>query len=273
MKSISVIGCGWFGFPLSSELVQSGMRVVGTKRSSASFHSLTEKGIEPVELDLSKLINLEFESYQHLAEKFQTDYLLINIPPRVRSGNQRYLDELNCLIKLLDMEKYEKVIFISSTGVYPHLDKVMTESDASARANGNELLFNAERLFTKYRNSIILRFSGLIGPGRHPGRFFADKNEVAGGDAPVNLVHLDDCVNSVKAVLSAEVRFKIYNLCTAHHPEKAGFYTSAIQSTGGTAPAFLNNAPVKKQVDGSLITRETGFTYVYSDLNEALKFC
>ena len=273
MKSISIIGCGWFGFPLASSLVQSGMRVIGTKRSSDSFLPLLESGIEPVELDLSKVINQELESYQHLRTTFNTDYILINIPPRVRSGNQRYLEELNCLVNLLDLHNYERVIFVSSTGVYPSLDKMMTEADATAKENGNELLFNAEQLFSTFDNAVVLRFSGLIGPQRHPGRFFANKAEVAGGDAPVNLVHLDDCINAVKAILNSDVQSNVYNLCIPHHPLKAEFYTKAILNMGRVAPTFLDNAAVKKQIDGSLISKETGFRYAFDDLYEALKFC
>ena len=273
MKSISIIGCGWFGLPLAYELVKSGMQVIGTKRSTDSFPALIENDVTPIELDLSKLINQQPESNQKLSEDFNTDYLLINVPPRTRSGNSHYLEELVCLKRLLNIEKYQKVIFVSTTGVYPNLSKVMTEGDASSQNNGSELLYQAEQLFSQFSNTIILRFSGLIGPQRHPGRFFANRAEVAGGDAPVNLVHLNDCINAVKALLTSEHTSKIYNLSIPHHPSKAEFYSTAIKSMGRVAPSFLANAAVKKQIDGSLITKDIEFEYLYPDLYEAIKFC
>ena len=39
-----------------------------------------------------------------------------------------------------------------------------------------------------------VRFAGLIGPARPPGRFLAGRTDLAGGERPVNLVQQIDCL-------------------------------------------------------------------------------
>ena len=272
MKSILIIGCGWFGLPLATELTNNEMRVIGTKRSVDAFHTLIDNNITPVELDLAKVIHQEH--YGTLSnEYFNTDYLLVNIPPRTRSGNEFYIEELECLTRLLDITFYKKVIFISSTGVYPNIEKTMIETDVTDIEHGNEILFNAEKIFVKYDNAVILRFAGLIGPSRHPGRFFSTENDVTGGNMPVNLVHLSDCINAVQALLNADKSSRVYNLCIPHHPTKQEFYSQAASDINRIAPSFSFSSAAKKQIDGSLITKETAFKYAYRDLYEAMQHC
>ncbi len=271
LKSISIIGCGWFGLPLASSLAQNGLRVIGTKRNSDSFESLISKGIKPVEFDLSTLLNQKAEV--DYSELLKANYLLICIPPRARAGNKLYLEELKYLLSLLNINHYEKIIFISSTGVYPNDNKMMTEECATQENHGNSLLFEAEKLFLRLDNAVIVRFSGLIGPLRHPGRFFSNKAEVDGGSAPVNLVHLTDCINAIKELLNADNTSPIYNLCIPHHPTKSEFYKKVIESLDRKAPMFVSRSALEKRIDGSLITKETNFKYSYNNLYDAVQYC
>ena len=48
----------------------------------------------------------------------------------------------------------------------------------------------------------ILRLAGLVGPGRHPGRFFAGKS-APDGQHGVNLVHLEDVIGAIELLLQA----------------------------------------------------------------------
>ncbi|MBM7072050.1 SDR family NAD(P)-dependent oxidoreductase [Shewanella sp. 202IG2-18] len=273
MKSISIIGCGWFGLPLAEALVDDGFNVVGTKRNSESFSLLESKGITPVALDLSQMLNSSDDYSKNHLNDCATDYLLVNIPPRTRSGNKHYLEELELLLKLIKPLTYKRIIFISTSGVYPDLDRVVDEGDACQLSNGSELLYTAEQLFLKFENACLLRFSGLIGPKRNPGRFFANRDKVDDGNAPVNLVHLDDCIHAVKAVLKADSVSSIYNICSPHHPTKSEFYSEAIKRLGRVPPVFVSNSAIKKQVDGSLITRDIDFTYKFDNLYVAIEHC
>ncbi|MEO9373094.1 hypothetical protein ABI428_35485, partial [Pseudomonas aeruginosa] len=65
----------------------------------------------------------------------------------------------------------------------------------------------------------ILRLAGLVGPGRHPGRFFAGKT-APDGEHGVNLVHLEDVIGAITLLLQAPKGGHIYNICAPAHPAR-----------------------------------------------------
>jgi nucleoside-diphosphate-sugar epimerase len=101
--------------------------------------------------------------------------------------------------------KLQKVIFISSTGVYADLNMEVNElTDPQPDTVSGKILYEAEELFRqqiKFKTTII-RFGGLIGLGREPGRFFAGKKDIPNGLAPVNLIELNDCIGITEAILN-----------------------------------------------------------------------
>jgi len=103
-------------------------------------------------------------------------------------------------------------------------------------------LFTAEDLFRKQTafKTTILRFGGLVGPGRHPGRFFAGKTDIANGQAPVNLIHLQDCIAITLAIIQQNAFGYTFNACSPHHPTRQEFYNNAASHMGLPAPQFVN---------------------------------
>jgi len=105
-----------------------------------------------------------------------------------------------------------------------------------------KILLEAERLLqsqTSFKTT-ILRFGGLVGPGRHPGRFFAGKKDIPNGRAPVNLIHLNDCIGIGLAVIEQNTFGHLFNAVSPAHPQKADFYTNAALQGGLPAPEFLD---------------------------------
>jgi len=113
----------------------------------------------------------------------------------------------------------------------------------------------------------IVRLAGLVGPERHPGRFMANKTQLANGSRGVNLVHLDDVIDALSLLLQAPQGGHLYNLCAPGHPTRAVFYPQMAKQLGLTPPQFLreDNTGSGKLVDGSLICRELGMEYQYPD--------
>lgn len=271
-KSVAVIACGWFGLALAKQLVDEGYRVTGCKRSEADLPALTQAGIEAYPLALDGAA-IDSASVLSSAGLLQTDYLVVNIPPRLKRGNTAYLDELTQLIALTQGWQYQRIIFVSTTGVYPARDACMQEHDAEAESVTAQILLDAEALFHALPNSCVVRFAGLVGPKRHPGRFFAGKTQVAGANVAVNLVHLSDCVSGVATILAAERAAPVYNLCAPEHPTKADFYVAAAIDLGLVPPEFNHEILPSKVIDGSLISRELGFQYQFSNPLQMLAAC
>ncbi len=278
MNKVAIVGCGWFGLPLAKALVSAGIQVAGTKRSPEGCDELSLNGISPFELDLS-LINQQTlaQNCIRLTPLLDAEVLIVNIPPGLRRGENQYLNHIERLHQLIDGRNYKRVIFISTTGVYPSSDQHMHENDAQAYDDKSAVLLKAESYFTAMNNSCIIRFSGLIGPKRHPGKFFAGRQDIAGGNVAVNLVHLDDCIQAIKAILSATEQGKpvasIYNLAAPHHPTRAEFYRAAAIHLGLSAPEFNQQTLPSKTIIGDLICKQLGFNYIHPDPVSMLDAC
>ncbi|MDI5874946.1 SDR family NAD(P)-dependent oxidoreductase [Shewanella xiamenensis] len=275
-KSVAVVGCGWFGFALAKQLVQAGYRVTGAKRQCEDLPALTHAGIEAFQLQLGDDVDVVPDA-QLLQDLFQTDFLVVNIPPRLKHGNTAYLNELKQLIDLTQGWQYQGIVFISTTGVYPSLDKSMTEADAQAESPSAQVLLDAEALFAHQSNTCVVRFAGLVGPKRHPGRFFAGKTDVAGGNVAVNLVHLQDCVAAVSLIIDTKLKGEkiasIYNLCAPEHPSRSEFYGAAALSLGLAEPQFNTQLQPSKVILGDKIVRDLGFKYQFTSPLTMLAAC
>ena len=282
---MSIVGCGWFGFPLAKHLVKQGYQVSGSKRQGEAANALQVDGINGFSLDLDNqrfneesvdtqsLKLLDSEVKANLIVALHTDAIVINIPPSLRKHPEAYLKRLGFLKSLMGEHLYKRVIFISTTGVYPATGESMTESDASPHSPSSEILLQAESLFSEDYPTCVLRFSGLIGSARHPGRFLAGKKDLPGPDAAVNLVHLDDCIGAVSCLLSSETISAVYNLCASGHPGRSAFYRRAAEHLSLEAPTFGIEPQVEKIIDGSKITKELGFHYRHDSPLDMLDKC
>lgn len=293
ITSVAVVGCGWFGLPLAKALVAEGFKVTGSKRAQEDAKALSADGIAGFALDLEQLSDsdaLSDKDSEAITRGLECDAIVINIPPGLRRGDNGYLKRLERLKALMGNHSYQRIIFISTTGVYPSGGDC-TERDAKAHSPASETLLAAEALFSADEallladncvggkqaasHCVVLRFAGLIGPKRHPGRFLAGREGVPGGNLAVNLVHLDDCVGAVVALLKAQGPLSpAYNLCAPLHPTKAEFYQLAATQLGLTPPSFVEGDPVDdKRVDGGLITQELNYQYQFTDPLAMLAHC
>ncbi|MBB1437692.1 SDR family NAD(P)-dependent oxidoreductase, partial [Shewanella sp. SG41-4] len=229
---------------------------------------LQQAGIDAYQLDLANVTNLTKK-----ASLFDADAILINLPPGLRRGETEYLGYLTQLTNLMGDRQYQKVIFISTTGVYPSLDQTVTEQDAAAFNDTSDTLLQAEAMFSAMENSCIVRFSGLVGPKRHPGRFFAGKTDVTGANVAVNLVHLDDCIAAVSLILSRSDTLPIYNLAADDHPTRGVFYVAAAEHLGLNPPQFNQQQQPNKIINGQLICCQLGFKYSFDSPFKMLDAC
>jgi nucleoside-diphosphate-sugar epimerase len=84
----------------------------------------------------------------------------------------------------------------------------------------------------------IVRLAGLVGPGRHPGRFFAGKS-APDGQHGVNLVHLEDVIGAIELLLQAPKGGHIYNICAPSHPARSTFYPLMARQLGLAPPVLV----------------------------------
>ncbi|MBW4890351.1 SDR family oxidoreductase [Mucilaginibacter sp. HMF5004] len=258
-KTITVLGCGWLGLPIAIKLVEAGWKVKGSTTTPEKLDLLSAKGIDPYLVQLNKISAIK-------PGFFDSDTLLINIPPALRKQTGgAYLAQMSQLQQVVKASPVRQVLFISSTSVYPELNKEIedtTEVDTDSPLYQSELLFTNQAGFS----TTVIRFAGLIGPGRHPSRFFAGKQDIPNGKAPVNLIHLYDCIGLIEAVLTQQKFGYTYNAAAGTHPKRSEFYTAAAKQAGLPLPGFIDELKEWKIINANKIIADLAYTFVYNDL-------
>lgn len=233
------MGCGWLGLPLAISLLEKGFSVRGSTTDLDKVSLLKESGIDPY------VISLGEESIDGNIDLFLKgiDSIVINIPPALRGGNSsNYFRKIEQLYGKLKAANVSKVIFISSTSVYGSVSGQITEDTTpKPDSESGKQLLQAENLFLGDTSllSTIVRFGGLIGPGRHPARQLSGRKGLSNGHHPVNLIHLEDCIRLITAILQQDWWKTIFNGVYPDHPTKQDYYTSEAVKRGLEAPDYI----------------------------------
>jgi len=238
VKKVSILGCGWFGLALAKRLIEDGYAIKGSCTRDEKVEILENRGIEPFKVVFNAEEGFYSEGF------FETDLVVISIPPNSKSGEASlYPEKLKRIKDALIKHQVSRVIFISSTGVYADDNRTVDETVLpQPETESGKALLDAENLLKEteaYKLSIV-RFAGLIGPGRDPGRFFAGKKGIPNGEAPVNLIQQKDCVEIVSRINSKDAFGYIFNAASEEHPAKEDFYVKAAQRSGLEIPQFTH---------------------------------
>jgi nucleoside-diphosphate-sugar epimerase len=267
---ISLLGCGWLGYPLALNLISRGFLVKGSTASPEKLPIFKSAGIVPylVQFDSS---NQEPD----LSEFLTSDILIISIPPGRRSvdGLANYRKMAQLIKKQLNSSQVSKLIFISSTSVYPESNSVLNEfSEIAPETDSGLVLAETEALFSELNIQVILlRLAGLIGPKRMPGRFFAGQKNIPNGLAPVNMIHLDDAIALINCLIDSEGAQGVYLGCSPSHPTKEEFYTLAAKVEQLSPPVFISEKTRWKTISSERTIQELNFKYNYHSLMDWLK--
>lgn len=269
INNIGIIGCGWLGLPLAKTLLKKGFTVKGSTTNLGKMEVLEQSGIVPF------LIQLESKKpVGEIKEFLGVDLLIINIPPgRGSNGADSYLDKLTGLKKEILLSPIRKIIFISSASVYAENNDVQSETSNDFGGGDTSLrMLNAEKIWSDLPNieTTMIRMGGLIGPQRHPGRFFAGKSDIPNGLVPVNLIHLEDCIGIICKVIHDGLWNQIFNGAAPSHPSKMEFYDLASNKLYGKHADFIAEKGDFKVIDSSKIISK-GYEFKHPDLLDWLK--
>ncbi|KFB98300.1 nucleoside-diphosphate-sugar epimerase [Trabulsiella guamensis ATCC 49490] len=267
MKKVAIVGLGWLGMPLALSLTAHGWQVTGSKTTRDGVEAARMCGIDSYPLRLEPQLVCETEDLDAL---MNVDALVITLPAR-RSGpgEEFYLQAVQEIVDSALAYHIPRILFISSTSVYGNATGTIKESTPRepVTASGRVLKELEDWLHHLPGTSVdILRLAGLVGPGRHPGRFFAGK-QAPDGEHGVNLVHLEDVISAITLLLQAPKGGHIYNICAPKHPSRAVFYPQMARELGLEPPSFVagDSKEKGKIIDGSRICNELGFEYQYPD--------
>jgi nucleoside-diphosphate-sugar epimerase len=258
LRTVSILGCGWLGKPFAATLVKEGYIVYGSTTQEARVSELAAFGIKPFVITFNPTATGD-----NLDVFFQCDILVISIPPRTRTAPpEAYLSQLEQAVQCAKRGRVEHILYISSTAVYPDVNRIVTEEDADHQSH----LAKAEAIVQSFGSTTVVRFGGLVGPARHPGRFLSGKKDLAGKNTPVNIIHQHDCIGIMKCIIGQQVWDEVFNACADEHPSRETFYTQASLALSLEPPQFLpNDSNPYKIVSSKKVKQRLGYTFVYPD--------
>jgi len=203
MAKVLIAGCGDIGTSLGKALIKSGHYVVGLRRHLP----IENLGINFIAVDLtnpSTLRNLDtdFDQVFFMAAPKEHD---------LHAYKQIYEVGLeNLLYKLSKSQHNPDWILISSTSVYGQEDGGWVDETSLAepkRFNGQLQLLSEQRVLSENKNNLIVRFSGIYGPGRKRLLRMAQKGCPIQHKPPyfTNRIHKDDCAGVLKFLFEKRV--------------------------------------------------------------------
>lgn len=249
MKNVSILGCGWLGKELGIYFTKKEYKIKGSTTSKDKLQELKSVEIKPY------LVNV---SDEHISSEFlDADVLIIAI-------TSKEIENFKRLISFIEKSNTAKVIFVSSTSVYPSLNKEMTEEDETV----DSPLVEIENLFRNNNNfqTTIIRFAGLFGGKRQPGNWFADR-KIPHPKGYVNMIHREDCIAIIEQIIEQNVFGEVFNACANDHPTREDFYINARKTLGKPIPEFDDSKPLEyKIISSKKLQKALSYQFKHNDL-------
>lgn len=263
-SKIGIIGCGWLGFPLAKLLLNKNYLIKGSSTSKEKLLELKSNKIDPYYIEITeKGIIGDIDSFLD-----EIDVLIINIPPKIKGlPNENYSKKIQLIANKAEKRLIDKIIFISSTSVYgSNQGKINSSTNPiPSSKNGVEIL-QSEKIISKNKNCTIIRFGGLIGNNRHPVHSLTKKNQVLNPKAPINLIHLEDCIRIIYSIILKEVWGKICLGVSPYHPTREDYYNTKCEALGLKRINFVNDTTINKEVTDSKILKELNYNFIQLNL-------
>lgn len=265
-KNVTIAGLGWLGKPFAVSLMKKGYKVKGSVTDQAKALSLKTMGF-----NTHKMVLTEGGTIGDLHDFLdETDVLVIMVPPGLRGNTgMNYALKMAHFLHAIEAAQVPKVLLVSSTSVYDDTQGRVTEKDNPApQLKSAKQLYEVEQLFFNAQcfEASIVRFGGLYGGSRNPVRFLAGRKELNNGGAPVNLIHRDDCIGILTAIIAQDAFGHIFNAVTPQHPSKREYYSQQALDLGLELPFYKANSSdeVFKQVDSVTISEILGYTFTHN---------
>jgi nucleoside-diphosphate-sugar epimerase len=207
MKKIGIIGCGWLGSHIADKL-SGRYEIFATTTSESKIKDLSDKGYH------TTLVSFPDEDISETMTEWkvvpQLDAVIITVPFSGIRGTEIPLRERaqNLLAFLGDY--HGQIFMMSSTGVYPDIEKEFKEEDRSPEDVPSENIIKS-----RFPEVNILRLAGLMGDHR-----LLKNYNISNLDLLVNHIHYADICSVVEIMLNNQSQSKVYNVVAPVHPNK-----------------------------------------------------
>ena len=243
-KSISILGCGWLGLPLGKYFLDKGYAVKGSTTKEEKLPILIGNGIEAFCIQVNPQVVGE-----NVDNFLNSETLLINIPPRISHQKvDAHVKQISNLLTHVKLSSIKNIIYISSTSVYPELNREVFEEDViTTEESASPTMIKAEKLLIALWketsvNLTILRCGGLMGYDRIPAKYFSGLKGLTTGDIQVNYVHRDDVIKIIETIIENNIWNETFNIVSPIHPTRKEIYAKNCEELGYEMPEFVDSA-------------------------------
>lgn len=199
---VLIAGCGYVGCALAPRLVEEGDEVLGLRRRPEGLPS----GVRPLAADLTDPRSLE------AVPTVDAVVYAASAGGRTEEAYRgAYVEGVEHLLARLEHSSpgLRRVVFVSSTGVYPQRDGSWVDEDSPTEPEGfrGQSLLEGEARVRATGRGHVLRLAGIYGPGRTSliERVRSGRATVApGGPRYTNRIHRDDAAEALRVILRAE---------------------------------------------------------------------
>ena len=243
MTKISILGCGWLGLPLAKALIGNGISVKGSTTSPEKIVGLEKAGITSFLIEIGEN-GINGNMHQFLG---QSQVLIINIPPKLRGNSkENFVSKIKNILPFIEKSGIKKVLFVSSTSVFSDECEFVTEATIpNPDTESGKQLLECEKLLQNNSNFeiTILRFGGLIGEDRHPIHFLAGRTNIENPEAPINLIHQEDCIGIILKIIDSNFWGEMFNAVAPFHPSREEYYSQKAKEYNLEQPIFTHSKP------------------------------
>ncbi len=262
---IGIIGCGWLGKALTKKLVSNHYLVVATTQKQENLTNISALGAQAEQL----ILPLKSDEGNNAAV-FYCDVLVVCLTPQLRRGKTDYAEKITQIVQHAQRGCVKKIILISTTAIYDGIIGKATENTPLKRhINKVDILAQAEQEVLAFTGkSVVMRCGGLVGEGRHPGKFFGQNKQLSAPNAYVNLIHQIDVVNQIFAFIESNLCEGIFNAVSEMEVTKKHYYSIAANALNLPQPTFDKDSEVElgKQVIGNKLRDSLPYQYQHNDL-------
>lgn len=199
-RSVLIAGAGDLGSRLALRCAARGEDVIALRRRDVA----SVDGVRHLRVDLAT-----GEGFSRLPRR--PDALVFCAAPDQRTEAAYRALYVDGLRRLLDALEVTRVIFVSSTAVYAEDAGEWVDEATPARSDAfnGRVLLEAERELAPHEGGIVLRLSGIYGPGRE---MMIRRAREGRADRPrwSNRIHVEDAAAALAHLLELESPAQLY---------------------------------------------------------------
>jgi len=284
MKRIFIAGCGYIGARLARIWKEKGAEVTCLVRSPEHRDALASEGL------IAQAGS--FDDPDGLPGLDVAGSIVYYLVPPPGGGNMDTRARHFCSA-LAGSSPPARIIYISATSVYSEINGgVVTESSPAvpASAMGKRRL-DAECVFQEYGKNagaplLILRVSGIYGPGRLPLMQISQGQPLLLENAagPSNRIHADDLALVCLAAAEKGLDGDIFNISDGHPASMTAYFNACADALGMPrqpqvtmeearhvmSPLMFSYVSESRIVDNSKMIEELGITLRYPTFKEGI---